>query len=315
MAFCAYCGKQLADGQACDCAASHAANQGQQGQQPVVNQGMNYQGAPYQQQGNPYQGNPYQGNPYQQGPYPGQTSEQARQAAAAATQTASQAASKAGNVLSETLGHFLLILKAPATAGRNFVAAANVKVSITLIILQAIVSAIFALIVVGKANSYMIVFDYVEGELFSKGKTFFITLLMSLVFSMIFALLSWLVAGLSKAQTSYQQMMAVAGVRATLVMPTTVVSIVVFFINPIFGIMLFFVIGWFWAIIVQSEALQGILGLNNNIKVYLIPIVIIIFGIIVGYPMIQMGPQTISSIYLKYIENLGDFLDVIDMLL
>ena len=352
MAFCAYCGKKLEEGQVCDCAGSVAAAQtanawqGQQNtdQQSAMNQEVAYQGnmnqqapyqggvnqqAPYQggvNQQAPYQGGvnqqaPYQGNMYQQAPYQGmpnqaygQTSEQARQAAAAASQAASQMASKAGNILSETFGHLLLIFKAPAEGGRNFIAATNVKVSCALVLIQAILAGLFALIAAGKINSLASVFSFGSSipDVISMGKAFFITLLMSIVFALIYVLLSWGVVALSKAKTSFQQMLATAGIRASFLIPITVISMLLFLINPAVGVGVFFVGGIFLAMCVQMEALRGIQGINDNVKTYLVAVMMIIFCVLTVYLMVKIAPQTISSYYLKMMGEF-DFEDVLDL--
>lgn len=313
MAFCAYCGKQVPDGQVCDCEGSRAAQgaggwQSQQGmsmgninQQPQMNPNMNYQAQMNQQV------------MYQ---------EQARQAAAQATQSASQAASQAGNILNETFGHFLLILKAPSTAGSNFVAAASMKASCAMVLIQAIVAGLFSLLIANKINDLAeSTMSWLGGnskvDLISSAKAFFITMLMSIAFALLFALLSWGVAGLSKAKTNFNQMFAVSGARAAFLIPVTIISIVVFLINPVMGIAAFFIGGMFFSMASQMESMHGVMGMNHNTKTYLVVIMTIIFCGIVGTLTIKVMPQTISSYYLKTfgdaMQEISDF-DLEDLL-
>lgn len=319
MAFCAYCGKQIPDGQVCDCAESRVAQgaggwQSQQGmpmgninQQPQMNPGMNYQAQRNQQV------------MYQ---------EQARQAAAQATQSASQAASQAGNILNETFGHFLLILKAPSTAGSNFVAAASMKASCAMVLIQAIAAGLFSLLIANKINGLAGtargwlggMSNNTKMDLISSAKAFFITMLMSIIFALLFAMLSWGVAGLSKAKTNFNQMLAVSGARAAFLIPVTIISIVVFLINPVMGIAAFFIGGTFFSMASQMESLHGVMGMDHNTKTYLVVIMMIIFCGIVGVLTVKVMPQTLSSYYLKAIGDAMDeisnfdFKDLLDIL-
>ena len=320
MAFCAYCGKQVPDGQLCDCAESRAA-QGAGGWQPQ--QGMPMGNINQQPQMNP--GMDYQAQRNQQVMY----QEQARQAAAQATQSASQAASQAGNILNETFGHFLLILKAPSTAGSNFVAAASMKASCAMVLIQAIVAGLFSLIIANKINGLAgSAMGWLGGmskntkvDLLSPAKAFFITMLMSIIFALLFALLSWGVAGLSKAKTNFNQMFAVSGVRAAFLIPVAIISIVVFLINPVMGIGAFFIGGMFFSMASQMESMHGVMGMDHNTKTYLVVIMMIIFCGIVCALTVKVMPQTISSFYLKTVgdamEEISDFdfkdlLDILD---
>jgi hypothetical protein len=311
MAFCAYCGKQIADGEICSC------------QQQQTNQNVNggWQGQP---QGQPQMG--WQGQPQQQ-PNPqvyyqqasqvyGQTSEQARQASAAAGQAASQYASQAGNILNETVGHVLLILKAPADAAKSFVVSANIKVSIVLVVLQAILSGLFSLCIVAKLNSLISIerSRYLNYDYFSKGGAFGYTFLMSIVFSIVFMLLAWAVAAISKGKSSYQQMLSVAGIRSTYLMPVALISIILFFIKPGYGITFFFLAGAFITCSALIESLRVVPGINENLKTYLAVIAMIIFSIIVIYFTVKVTPNTLSSYTKTQIGDIGkfDMMDVLD---
>ncbi len=314
MAFCAYCGKQIPDGQMCDCAESRTAQganarqaqsgmpMGNMNRQLQMNSGMNYQAQMNQQ------------NLYQ---------EQARQAAAQATQSATQAATQAGNILNETFGHFLLILKAPSTAGSNFVAAASVKASCAMVLIQSIVAGLFSLTIAGKINDLVgRVLSLIGGiaggnagnllgngignalpDLISSVKAFLLTMLMSIIFALLYALLSWVIVGLSKAKTSFGQMFAVSGVRAAFLIPVTIISILVFLISPFAGISVFFVGGIFFSIASQLEALHGVIGINHNTKTYLSVILMIIFCGVVFIATTKIAPQAISGEYLKVFEE------------
>lgn len=314
MAFCAYCGKQIPDGQMCNCAESRAAqgvnsrqvqpemSMGNMNRQSQMNSSMNYQAQMNQQ------------SLYQ---------EQARQAAAQATQSATQAATQAGNILNETFGHFLLILKAPSTAGSNFVAAASIKASCAMVLIQSIVAGLFSLMIAGKINDTVgRVLGLIGGvaggnvgnllgngvgnalpDLVSSVKAFLLTMLMSIVFALLYALFSWVVVALSKAKTSFGQMFAVSGVRAAFLIPITMISILVFLISPFAGIIVFFVGGVFFSIASQLESLHGVMNINHNTKTYLSVILMIVFCAVVFVATTKIAPQAITGEYLKLFKE------------
>lgn len=312
MAFCAYCGKQIPDGQMCDCAESRAIQRTNVRQaQPGIPMGnMN------RQQVNPsmnYQTQMNQQNLYQ---------EQARQAAAQATQSATQAATQTKNILNETFGHFLLMLKAPSTAGSNFVAAASVKASCAMVLIQSIIAGLFSLLIAGKINSMFSLIGGMAGgamrslfgngiagalsglpDLISSVKAFLLTMLMSIVFALFYALLSWIVVGLSKAKTSFGQMLAVSGVRAAFLIPITIISMLVFLVSPFAGICIFFIGGIFLSTASQLESLHGIMGINHNTKIYLSVIMMILFCVGIFIATTKIAPQAISGGYLKLFEE------------
>jgi hypothetical protein len=201
-------------------------------------------------------------------------------------------------------------LKAPADAAKSFVVAANLKASCVLILIQGILSGLFSLCVVSKLNTYIeMAFKGNEDlpvSMFSSGNSFFYTLLMSVVFSIVFMLLAWAVAAISKGKTTYQQMLSVAAVRSSYLMPVAVLSILVFFIKPVYGVLLFYVAGVLMSCIALVEALRVIPEINENIKTYLITIAMIIFIVIVLYFTIKVSPKAISS---YYADDFNDFLE------
>jgi acid phosphatase family membrane protein YuiD len=197
-------------------------------------------------------------------------------------------------------------LKAPADAAKSFVVSANIKASCVLILIQGILSGLFSMCVVSKLNKYIDLAtddkDFVD--MFSKGNAFLYTLLMSVVFSIVFMLLAWAVAAISKGKTNYQQMLSVAAVRSSYLVPVEVIAILVFFIKPMYGIALFYVAGGFMACIALVEALRVVPGIDENIKTYLTTIAMIIFTVIVLYFTIKLSPKSIASEHAKQMNNL-----------
>lgn len=310
MSFCAYCGKQLEEGQVCGCPESAVAAQPVQPQNyvnPQLNQGTYSQA---------YQQNPNQGA--------GQMSGEASQAVAAV----SQAASKTGNVLTEALGYLILILKEPVKAGNRFIVSANIKVACLLILFQGVLSSLFSLIVAGKINSLIskvgATANAITGltgsggiainDVISSGKAFFLTLLMSIIFSLIYALLTWAVVAISKGKTTYQQMISAAGVRSAVTMAVTGASIVLFVINTFVGIGVFFIVGLFFSVVVLAESLNAVEGINQNSKVYFVPIAITVFCILTAYLTIRIAPQAISDYYLRLIKTISDWKSILGLL-
>jgi hypothetical protein len=309
MAFCAYCGKQIADGEVCGCEGSVAAQQSVQNQgmanqqgmynQGMPNQGMYNQGMPNQgmyNQGMPNQGMYNQGMPNQQGMYQGYPQQ---------SDKVNEAMSQAKNILDETFGHLKLLLKSPSEYGSRFVAAANTKVSWTLLILQGIAAGLLALILAYKVNSLVnsassAVSRYSYSGLtqkinvFSLPKVFLLTIIASIIIGLIYTLFSWLVTLISSGKTSFSQMLGVAGVRAAVFFPITVVTAVISLVSPIVGSVLFYAITVYLSPTLQMESIKAVPNISNDKKAYAVAIATLIFNIIVVLLITYMATKCLN---------------------
>ncbi len=155
------------------------------------------------------------------------------------------------------------ILKAPATGSAAFIAAQPLEESIILILLQALLSGIFAASVCGRINGiiqtlfYAFLLSGASGYCFNLFLAFIVTLVFSLVFSLCFALLIWVFGLAMKKEMNFQKSLVITALRASILIPIILLSILFFLLNPIAGIGLFAmgsVLAWFFLSAVLKEA-------------------------------------------------------------
>ena len=283
MSFCKYCGKQLADGELCDCAqsveernsmSSQAApevaapqqnsqqDQFQQGQ-PMPQGGQFQQGQPMPQGGQFQQGQQYQGQ-YQQ---PNQYQQYAQ---AQANQVVSH--------MSNAFKSFLEIMKKPITGGTQFIANAVTAQSIVLIIVQALISSLLGTVLISNINKLMTLAND-EDYLFSGVKGFFVTLIFSVLFSVLFAGLFWLGYKIVKADISFEKALAIAGLRSAELMPIMLIGLIISLFNVAGGIVIYELAG-----IMAFAAVTAVLMCEQFVeadkKAYVIIAVLLVFVIV-----------------------------------
>lgn len=157
---------------------------------------------------------------------------------------------KSGAYVSSLINAFVNILRYPYSRGRDFVAKIDEKLAFGFIGLQAIISALFALAVVGRINSTInqaaglavgsAYSSYVSKTVtVSYAKAFFVTLLISLVISALLSGLVFVGNRILKGNASYKQILCVTSVRSIAVVPFVLLSIVLVFMSPTYAIALF----------------------------------------------------------------------------
>lgn len=263
MAFCKYCGKELQDGEACSCSEAVAAAQAESASQAAAQPQAESAPQPAAQ------------------PQPAAAPTAAPAAAASAVSQAADGAvpsldtEKILSVAKEIGKSFLGVFTKPATTGREFVANAKLSVSLTLIAVQAILSSIFSLFVVGAINGAL------KGTWFASYsvsglKTFFLTVLFSLGGSVILAACFCLAAMITRVKVLWRQLAALSAVRSVAVAPLILVSCILWLINPALGLLLFLGSTWL-AMAFLLEAIKGIEGMKDNKALWTVFIVIIVF--------------------------------------
>lgn len=269
----------------------------QQGQSYGQFQQPYQQGQPYGQfqQGQPQgsfpQGQPYgpyqQGQPFMQNPsQPNKTVE------------------KIKGFSKKAKENFLNLMKNPVTTGQNILQEADVKMAGFMIVLQAVFSAFFALIVCNKiwrtvlSASKMVAdqvlsalgldsFGYYMGDVTDNiqallgnapyGKTFFYTLVFSILLSALLAGAFLLGHRLIKMETSYQKMLTVVSLRSMLLLPTTLVAMVLVLISPILG-MIVFAGAAIWGFVIMLLVMQSTVDKEKkNIFANMYAIVLVVF--------------------------------------
>ena len=293
MAFCIYCGKKLEEGEVCDCRKKTEITGNQAAE---ANLSQEQQAAV--QDGTPSGVQPdiqYQGQPSQQ--YQIQTK---------------QAVEKSSAYLRQLSNSLLGIIKKPAEEGKKFVASGDKKLAIGFLVIQALLSGIFVMLLCNKVNNVAraagsIVRDIESKYLFSLPKVLMITLIGSLILS--FAMAVLLLAGvkLLKGNTTFWHMACVAAVRSIGKSIFILLAVVMSFLNVAWGIgsfVLSALIGWLFMIpVIQSGA-----TLNENKQVYMVGAVIIL-SFVAFYVLATVGFPMYIPDSLK-----GDFQDLIGQL-
>lgn len=218
--FCTRCGRPLQDGEICSCQMMAGQMQQQTAGQQV----------PYQQQ-----------TAGQQPQYQQQTAGQQIQYQQAASGFAKKLVSC-----------FLSLVKSPVTAGRQLVAEADMKIAFVLLALQGVMSGFFAMAVGKRCYSYILaltglVDGYTSGAgtaaagmlTMPYGRMFIVTVLLSVGLSCLMALLLWVGHMILKCNVTYPQMLSAAAIRSAVLIPSILVSILLFEINSFLGIMVF----------------------------------------------------------------------------
>ena len=263
--FCTRCGRPLEEGEVCNCGqeVAQAAAQQQVAPQPEVAQ---QQAAPQFQQQAQQQGY-------------AQNSQQFQQTQQAVT-----------GFLGKMFGSFLNIIKHPVTGGRDVILAGEVAVGIALMVLQGILTAIFAAIGANKAFGDMVgVVSYLSSDdvKIPYVKIIFLTLILSVILSFVLALLLFLGNLIMKNTVSFGQMVAAASLRSSVVIITNILAIIVCLINPVGG-MLVFAIGNIWGFFVILQA-TPIANETMRNKLPLVMILVYFVFMLANYFCVKQG--------------------------
>lgn len=251
--FCAYCGKQLEDGEVCGCRQQAAPEQA----------APQFQQAP--------QGMPYQQNVQYQQP------------------VAAKPAFDFNAFLNDLFKTVLGIFKAPKKTAKEFVAGKNFIAAFVMIGLNTILSALFALILFARLNSKLDdILGFFGGSIkFPVFKIFAITFLFSIILSAAFFGLNALIGVIFKEQYDVKAALCVTGIRCLVCVPVTVLAIILGFVNPGLGIVLFYFGALVAAFFVQ-QTLAVTLEKTADYQVY-INIVLCLIMLIVFYILAKAG--------------------------
>lgn len=150
--------------------------------------------------------------------------------------------------LQKVFATFKSILRSPATEGTKFAASEDTSIALGLITFQAIFSALFALVVTSKVDSLLKLFySYKDMDLATANlyklpflKIFIVTIIISMILNCILAGLLLVISMFMKNNVTYKTMLCVAATRSVALIPVTIISIVLFYINNSAGLMVFY---------------------------------------------------------------------------
>ncbi len=157
----------------------------------------------------------------------------------------------AKGLLKQVFRMLLGFIKTPVTAGKKFILESDLKVAGIIVILQAILSGVFALVVCEKIDSSISSIKAAMGLIGSLAsitdvlkmpyaRIFIITVLASVTLSCFLAGMFWQGHKMIKCPVKYSQMLSAVAIRSSLLIPTIVASAIVFELKNSLGIFLFF---------------------------------------------------------------------------
>ena len=294
MAFCKYCGKELKDGEVCNCRTT-AAGSSEAGA-AATTEAAQAAGATTQATA----GATTQAAGATAGA--AHTAAEAGAAAAAAprvdTEKIASAAKKVGSM-------YLKIWAKPATVGKEMMASVDLIHGLCLVAVQALLSSIFSLCIVGKINSAFsgytgLLGGYGDTFKVSGAKAFFLTLLLSILFSVIWGLVFGLIGLISKAKMGLGQILALMAARSVIIAPMTVLACIVLLFNPAVALIIYFG-SMLMVMCTTTEMLKTVQGVTPDKCVYLTFIGVLLFIIV----FILIGSRAIGAYVPEGITSLG----------
>ncbi|MCI8408063.1 MAG: YIP1 family protein [Lachnospiraceae bacterium] len=272
MAFCMYCGKQIEEGETCNCPESLARKAtdtptGMNDMNTTTSveglQNLNQMNGQNQPEMNPM----YSNNHAQ--------FEQIKQ--------------KSGALVKDVFASWISILKAPITAGKQMVQAKKFQTGIGLLVLQALLTGIFGILLCSGVNDILSFGSYFHSSDISINLflAFLLTVIGSLLMSA--ARVGLLFGGIKifKGTADWQNLVCICGVRAVGVSLVQIVSIVLYFLNPFYGVM-FFVFASATGVIFSLPCILECTGVSNDKSIYMM-IAIAILLLVVLYILYQIG--------------------------
>ncbi len=313
MAFCTKCGRELTPGQVCVCQRNYTGN-GRTGQsvgtQPTVRRTERPNAENITQQGvsrgtlqnanNVARQN--MGRPVSHGiensvrQNTEKTTSQNTGAVQPNVQSASNIKEQSTFLISNVIEAFFAILKAPVSVGRKVVIEGKIAIGVSLIILQAIFTGLFGVIMISKINELIAgaagsgsssLLEYASVSLvkLSYLRGFLISVLASAAFSFLVALIAMLLLMLFRGKTTYTNMLLASGIRCAGMIPVTVLAILVSILHVGWGIAIFMVSAVIGYIFMGRVLTAGSSFVENKVPYVLF--LLVILTIVVQYFMIS----------------------------
>ncbi len=282
--FCTKCGKPLEEGEVCSCTQETA-----QTAQPQQEAAQTAQ--PQQQEA------AQNAQPQQQMAQPtGYVSNE---------QQFQQTQQAVTGFLSKMFGAFLNVIKHPVTAGRDMILAADWGVSIALIVLQGIFTAIFGAVAGKQAGAFLGEFSFFSEPKVPYVKIIFGTLAISIALSFVLALLLMLGNMIIKNTLGYKEMLGAVASRSCVIVITTMIAIIVFLINAEVGILVWSV-GNIWGFFLILQAMPLVNEKMRDKLPTVMILVYLIFMLITAFSMNKGSALYVSSETSDYDDYLDD---------
>ena len=183
---------------------------------------------------------------------------------------------------------WLGILKRPFSEGEKFAKSQNMSVAIGLLVIQALLTGLFGLVLGSKYNSILQLGRYYGGGAANLPLIFICCLFGSLVFSAAMAGLLFVGSLIVKSKTNFMGMLCVVGARAVVIHLVQILAIVVALISVPWGIAVFsfsFVAGMFVVTPVVYEQME----VQSEAKPYVMMAVTLICFIVLYVLVFKIG--------------------------
>lgn len=180
------------------------------------------------------------------------------------------------------------IVKAPVTEGATYMDGTNTVTSAAMIVCQAILSGLFALVLALKYNS--VIKGMGGGWLDFSGlkvsciKAFFMTVLFSLIVSLFFAAVFWIVGKITKVAVNPYIALDFAGIRSSLLCVSNVLAIVLGIFMPSVGLIIFYGCGLLAGIVLGCTLSKKYEGRDNQMA-YATFFGMLVFLIVISFLM------------------------------
>ncbi len=213
------------------------------------------------------------------------------------------------------------LVKSPVTAGREMIQEADVKVALLMIVFQGMFSGLFGMAFGQKCSQFLemvinltggdILGDYDDriGQILEMpyAKIFLVTVLASVALACILAGLLTGVGAILKLQLSYAQMLSAVAIRSAVLVPSILLSLLVFELWMPGGIALFVLVN-IWGFSAMQVALSSFVGREKlNVFVLLSSIALVLFVFIVWFAMSKLWMEYLPDLLRTGLKAIEDF--------
>lgn len=206
------------------------------------------------------------------------------------------------------------IVKAPVTEGVAYVDGTNSITSAAMVIVQAVISGLFAMILALKYNGAIKGLGggwlNLSSLKVSSIKALFMTLLFSLVISAFFAGIFFLVGKIAKLEISFYTAIDLAGVRSSLLCASSAIATVLTIIFPAVGASIFYICGFLFSIVIGCVLLKKYEGSDNKIA-YATVVGMLVFFLISAFFMSQVYKVYIPKNFMDSLLGASNWLSLL----
>lgn len=223
-----------------------------------------------------------------------------------------QAKEVSGVYLKRLLQAFVSILKKPVEYGKEFVASNDMKLGVGFLAVQAILSAVFVMVICSKINSVgkaVSLMGNKEGSnLVNYPKAFLLTIIGSMIMSFAVSVLLYLGSMLFRGKTTFGKMLCVVAVRSVGISIFMALSIIVIYLNVVWGFIIFG-LSWLVGLAFMIPVIRAGVEFNINWLPYL-AVFVAALSIVLFYLLMKNGlPLYIPSEIKSQFDGLMDGFD------